>query len=245
MSECANCYVSVYVPDGYEFNEGDLCMSCLKDKADRLQALVDSADEPNGSLMWTSDHEKILARKEYYDAMRSREIDMSQIPESQKSFVSALLNQRDDFYTKMEEVKQENNKLRGLLAAGKGDCVYCGLPAADIAKCPHGFPGCSRMDDIVNAPEIKFEREVAELTLKISVLTKPVSDKEWDETSWLEYPEKKSREPDAVQSCDPRKDCRIRGGYRWNPTRTRQVKESGRQRRWKSSLPLRMPLHSI
>ena len=31
MSECANCYVSVYVPDGYEFNEGDLCMSCLKD----------------------------------------------------------------------------------------------------------------------------------------------------------------------------------------------------------------------
>lgn len=64
MNECANCNKSVYVPDGYEFNEGDLCTSCLNDKVDRLQALVDSADEPNGSLMWTSDHDKILARQE-------------------------------------------------------------------------------------------------------------------------------------------------------------------------------------
>ena len=71
MSECANCNVSVYVPDGYEFEEGDLCMSCTKAKADRLQALVDSADEPNGSLMWTSDHDKILSRfKEENNTLR-------------------------------------------------------------------------------------------------------------------------------------------------------------------------------
>jgi hypothetical protein len=31
MSECANCNKSVYVPDGYEFEDGDLCFSC-KDK---------------------------------------------------------------------------------------------------------------------------------------------------------------------------------------------------------------------
>ena len=207
MSECANCHVSVYVPDGYEFEEGDLCMSCTKAKADRLQALVDSADEPNGSMMWTSDHDKILARqeeqwktwgvveiavrnpsvseymshwegratkaeealsrKEYYDSMRSREIDMAQIPESQKRFVSALLNQRDDSYRKMEESKQENDKLRGLLAAGKGDCVYCGLPAADIAKCPHGFPGCARMDDIVNKHETAVEMENTNLRVDV------------------------------------------------------------------------------
>ena len=210
MSECANCHVSVYVPDGYEFEEGDLCMSCTKAKADRLQALVDSADEPNGSMMWTSDHDKILARqeeqwktwgvveiavrnpsvseymshwegratkaeealsrKEYYDSMRSREIDMAQIPESQKRFVSALLNQRDDSYRKMEEAKQENDKLRGLLAQGKGDCVYCGLPAADISKCPHGFPGCSRMDDIVNAPETPKDEEIIRLRFLLSKL---------------------------------------------------------------------------
>ena len=189
MSECANCHVSVYVPDGYEFEEGDLCMSCTKAKADRLQALVDSADEPNGSMMWTSDHDKILARqeeqwktwgvveiavrnpsvseymshwegratkaeealsrKEYYDSMRSREIDMAQIPESQKRFVSALLNQRDDSYRKMEEAKQENDKLRGILAKSDLDCVYCGLPKKDMGRCYFGFPGCGRADDLM------------------------------------------------------------------------------------------------
>lgn len=56
----------------------------------------------------------------------------------------------------VKELKAENDKLRGLLAKGSGDCVYCGLPAADISKCPSGFPGCARMDDIVNAPESEF-----------------------------------------------------------------------------------------
>ena len=129
MSECANCNVSIYVPDGYEFEEGDLCTSCLNDKVDRLQALVESANERNGAMMWTSDHEKILAR-----------------------------------------FKDENDKLRGLLAQGKGDCVYCGLPAADISKCPHGFPGCSRMDDIVNAPETPKDEEIIRLRFLLSKL---------------------------------------------------------------------------
>jgi hypothetical protein len=173
MSECANCYKSVYVPDGYEFEEGDMCMSCTKQeldsswklvdrlgkllhdtanvlhggpkenglwsyhnvpelaeeltaKADRLQTLVSSADDRDGCMMWTSDHDKILSR-----------------------------------------FKEENNKLRGLLAAGKGDCVYCGLPAADIAKCPHGFPGCARMDDIVNKHETAVEMENTNLRVDV------------------------------------------------------------------------------
>ena len=108
MSECANCNKSVYVPDGYEFEEGDLCMSCTKAKADRLQALVDSADEPNGSMMWTSDHDKILAR-----------------------------------------FKEENDKLRGILAKSDLDCVYCGLPKKDMGRCYFGFPGCGRADDLM------------------------------------------------------------------------------------------------
>jgi len=45
----------------------------------------------------------------------------------------------------------ENDLLRGLLAKGEKDCVYCGLPAADISKCRSGFPGCARMDDIMGA----------------------------------------------------------------------------------------------
>ena len=64
---------------------------------------------------------------------------------------------------RMRELESENNKLRGLLAAGQGDCVYCGLPAADIAKCPHGFPGCARMDDIVNAQETEKDKRIDEL----------------------------------------------------------------------------------
>lgn len=54
-------------------------------------------------------------------------------------------------------VLDENNKLRGLLAKGQGDCEYCQLPAKDIAKCRSGFPGCARMDDIINAPVIEAE----------------------------------------------------------------------------------------
>jgi hypothetical protein len=83
----------------------------------------------------------------------------------------------------VDSLKEENNKLRGLLAAGQGDCVsgqgdcvYCGLPAADIAKCPHGFPGCARMDDIVNAPEMKLEVENAALFIELAALRwKPIT----------------------------------------------------------------------
>lgn len=50
-----------------------------------------------------------------------------------------------------ERLRVENDTLRGLLARGDKDCPYCGLPAADIAKCRSGFPGCARMDDIMVA----------------------------------------------------------------------------------------------
>ena len=56
-----------------------------------------------------------------------------------------------------EAVKAENDKLRGLLAKGKDDCIYCGLPAEDIAKCASGFPGCGRMDDIMAVEEHEKE----------------------------------------------------------------------------------------
>jgi hypothetical protein len=108
MSECANCNKFVYVPDGCEFEEGDLCTSCLNDKVDRLQTLVSSADESNGAMMWTSDHDKILAR-----------------------------------------FKEENDKLRGLLAKSDLDCIYCGLPKKDMGRCYLGFPGCGRADDLM------------------------------------------------------------------------------------------------
>lgn len=44
-------------------------------------------------------------------------------------------------------LQKENNTLRGLLGNSAKDCVYCGLPAKDQAKCKSGFPGCARADD--------------------------------------------------------------------------------------------------
>lgn len=64
-------------------------------------------------------------------------------------------------------LENENNTLRGLLAQGQGDCVYCSLPAADIAKCSSGFPGCARMDDIVNAPETDKDRDILDLRMRL------------------------------------------------------------------------------
>lgn len=56
---------------------------------------------------------------------------------------------------KLHEEQIENNHLRCLLAKGDGDCVYCGLPESDISKCVQGFPGCGRMDDLVNCVTTK------------------------------------------------------------------------------------------
>jgi hypothetical protein len=39
MSDCAKCYKTVHIPDGYEFNEGDMCWSCMKEDLDEEQAL--------------------------------------------------------------------------------------------------------------------------------------------------------------------------------------------------------------
>lgn len=62
---------------------------------------------------------------------------------------------------------EENDKLRALLAKGKGPCIYCQLPAEDIAKCQHGFPGCGRMDDLATEINsvIESQREARILDL--------------------------------------------------------------------------------
>lgn len=48
----------------------------------------------------------------------------------------------------LAEARSENDTMRGLLANSALDCVYCGLPVADIGKCASGFPGCARADDM-------------------------------------------------------------------------------------------------
>jgi hypothetical protein len=50
---------------------------------------------------------------------------------------------------KCKKLEEDNDKLRYLLAKSKADCPYCGLSAEDLSKCAHGFPGCSRADDLM------------------------------------------------------------------------------------------------
>ena len=48
-----------------------------------------------------------------------------------------------------QKLKEENDKLRALLAWGSDPCIYCGFPKEGMTHCQHGFPGCMRADDIV------------------------------------------------------------------------------------------------
>lgn len=54
---------------------------------------------------------------------------------------------------KLAAAEKENTHLRAALAASKDPCIYCQLPAEEMAKCRSGFPGCSRADDITGCPE--------------------------------------------------------------------------------------------
>lgn len=40
MSECAKCHVSVLVPDGHEFDDRDMCYTCLYAENDRKDVLI-------------------------------------------------------------------------------------------------------------------------------------------------------------------------------------------------------------
>lgn len=66
----------------------------------------------------------------------------------------------------------ENSTLR-MITTKIMPCHYCGVD--DIAKCPHGFPGCSLADDIATgedamAAEIqKLRNEISECAMMINV----------------------------------------------------------------------------
>jgi len=51
--------------------------------------------------------------------------------------------------TELARLREENNRLRRIIAESGMGCIYCGLPKAEMAKCPYGFPGCARADDML------------------------------------------------------------------------------------------------
>jgi hypothetical protein len=68
---------------------------------------------------------------------------LAECPADNRPAVQALLAERD---ARIAELKAENDALR-MIAAKVMPCHYCGV--SEIARCPHGFPGCSLADDIV------------------------------------------------------------------------------------------------
>jgi len=66
------------------------------------------------------------------------------IPETE---LVALRTQLADVTIERDTARKDNDVLRGLLGNSAKDCPYCGLPAAEQAKCGRGFPGCARADD--------------------------------------------------------------------------------------------------
>lgn len=62
-----------------------------------------------------------------------------------------------DMEAKAAAYNAENTRLR---AVSKDPCVYCQLPAAEMAKCASGFPGCARADDLMRCPELGARMEL-------------------------------------------------------------------------------------
>jgi hypothetical protein len=59
-----------------------------------------------------------------------------------------------DIIIAFAQAETENIRLRAALAMSKDPCVYCQYPLEEMAKCPSGFPGCARADDMMGCPEM-------------------------------------------------------------------------------------------
>lgn len=58
-------------------------------------------------------------------------------------------------------LSRENSHMRTLLAHVPDEkCIYCGLD--NMAKCPRGFPGCSKADDLIAGEDVEFLRLLGE-----------------------------------------------------------------------------------
>ena len=63
----------------------------------------------------------------------------------------------------LQDLTEENTRLRAALAQSPGACHYCQLPKEQWATCKSGFPGCARADDAFGCPEIGAMVEYAYL----------------------------------------------------------------------------------
>lgn len=90
----------------------------------------------------------------------------------------------DELIAENQKLIEENDKLRGLLAKGDKDCAYCGLKAEEIGRCASGFPGCARMDDIINHQETKTEIALQEANNRNDTLLIELENARWAKRIW-------------------------------------------------------------
>lgn len=69
----------------------------------------------------------------------------------------------NELETRVSELELEVKKLRCYVAESAADCIYCGLSKARMSECQSGFPGCGRMDDILEGEWLRSEVEQMEL----------------------------------------------------------------------------------
>ncbi len=99
-----------------------------------------------------------------HDACSDCVVEKLAVVEAERDLYKSIADEHIDAITNMlkankalAKVQAENDKLRGMIAYSDMNCVYCGLPKADMNKCQHGFPGCGRADDMMNYPEGEME----------------------------------------------------------------------------------------
>jgi hypothetical protein len=78
-----------------------------------------------------------------------------------------LLRSNDAMKEQIDRLRAENDTLR-LIAIKVMPCHYCG--AESLAKCPHGFPGCSLADDALCGEE-PMAAEIQKLRAALTRIT--------------------------------------------------------------------------
>jgi len=68
--------------------------------------------------------------------------------------------QLSDRLAEIATLRAENSTIKSVLSLVPGKCLYCGLE--DIAKCPSGFPGCARADDMLCGEDEASRRLIEE-----------------------------------------------------------------------------------
>lgn len=81
---------------------------------------------------------------------------------------------REPDTSELSRLRAENDRLRAALAVSKDPCVYCQLPAAEMAKCKSGFPGCDRADDMTGCPEFGSSYELSMIKPQYAALSQEV-----------------------------------------------------------------------